>query len=715
MRFFRLRPMATFGSAFFLCAFISSFFAPIFALAFAALFLTALLILLLFMKSSGDAEKRQTKIALISLLLAPIMSLSLSAYRGYCDERFAPVGRETQIVGTVRERLGASAGYALYIIDVKSENGVDASFSAAAGSGDLSFTPGDVVSASGTFFDLGESFPDGERYLRSRGAVCEAELSTISLSGYDGSITYRLAVLREKISARIALYVPQNAPFISALAVGDRSDLAPTLRRSFSELGISHLLAISGVHMSVVFAAASLFMRPFGRRRFFVLLPMIVGFEAITGFSASAIRAGTMLAICALAELLGRRTDRVTVLSTAALLITVFSRGAVYDVGFLLSVLSVFALSILPYPEQSRERSPIRAALFAVGASVAATAAVSIVTLPVTAREYGVISLAAPLANLVFIPAISLILFVLPIFLLLSLVPPIAFVLGGAIDLYSGLVCRLARFLSGGGRFLISLDYPFFKELSIFLAIAFAAVFVARRKRTPIILAAIAASCMILSGAATEALRSGEVRAEAFSEKAGDMIAVTDGSSLYVVDSAKGSSALVRRVETLEREMTATRIEKYVFTHYHADSDVYLQKLLSSVRVREIILPEPQSDFERDLCMRMAQIALKADVRPTLIEGDAALGAAKVTLSERCDMPQSVEQSFALTISCGENAATYVTAGFFDTPEPFRDSVKSIFAETLVAGTHGKESASEIPSDAVKLSEGAFSARWKKN
>ena len=715
MRFFRLRPIVVFGSAFYLCAVIASFFAPIYSLVFAAIFALILAIELLLLKKPSDIEKKQTKLALVSLLLAPVLSLSLSAFREYRAGGAVERGREIAFAGTVRERIWSSSGYAAYLIDVSEADGESASFAAALFCGDLSFAPGDAFEAAGTFGAIGESFPEGARYLRSRGAVAECEAESVKLVGFDRSPIYRAAALRERIAAKISLYVPQNASLISALTVGKRDGLDPALRRSFSELGVSHLLAISGVHMSVIFSAVAFLARPFGRKRFFILLPAIVGYEALTGFCASTVRAGTMLAIVAFAGTLGIMTDRASVISLALVLITVFSPGAVWDVGLLLSALSVFALAVLPSPERKKDRGRLKTALVFVGASLGASAAVSVVTLPVTAREYGAVSLAAPVANLVFIPAVTVILFFAPVFLLSTLFPAIAVPLGSALDLYSEFVRRLAKALGGGGRYLVSLEYPFFGVLTVLLAVSFVCACVSRRRRAPILLTAAIASCMVISGAATEALRSGETRVEAFAEAAGDIVAVTDSSSFYVVDSAKGSSSLIRRIEDEVRKNMTTGIGKYVFTHYHADSDVYLQKLLDKVRVAEIVLPDAANEDERSLCMRMANIALGSGVRPTIADGESALGAARLALSERCDVPNSVESSFAMTVSLGENAVTYVTSGYFDAPEAFRESADGILAEKIVVGTHGAAAKSPPPDGAVGLCDGGFSAVWKKD
>ena len=126
------------------------------------------------------------------------------------------------------------------------------------------------------------------------------------------------------------------------------------------------------------------------------------------------------------------------------------------------------------------------------------------------------------------------------------------------------------------------------------------------------------------------------------------------------------------------------------------------------------MLPVPQSDDERALCLRMAQIALNSDCRPTLAEGDVSLGGAVLSLSERCDIPKSTESAFALTLSFGEERAAYVTSWYFDAPEAFREQTKDFISGTLIAGTHGKPGVCVPPDGSERLSDKDFTAVWKK-
>lgn len=92
------------------------------------------------------------------------------------------------------------------------------------------------------------------------------------------------------------------------------------------------------------------------------------------------------------------------------------------------------------------------------------------------------------------------------------------------------------------------------------------------------------------------------------------------------IDSVRPKSSIRRRLEAQMRSACVTKIGTYVFTHYHSRSDVYLRRLLSELSVGEVVLPMPQNEDERGLCMSMAQIALDAGCVPRLLEDSIMIG-----------------------------------------------------------------------------------------
>ncbi len=276
--------------------------------------------------------------------------------------------------------------------------------------------PGDRVTASGRW-DLAlarvnpgvQSWEDALRRsgihtaLSARGAGSIAVLASAPWH----SVHYWSARLRRAQAERFehAMPVPARA-FALMIWLGDRSGLTPSDYIRYVDTGTSHILAISGIHISIVFVTATVFFEAlaFARRRASLLaLLMVWLFALMAGGRAPALRAAIMFTVYVLADFAGRERDAPTALSIAALLFTLWRPDILFDAGFQLSFLSVASvLLFLPHFSEVLERlpRPLRQPL-------AMPVAVLVLPLPVAAYHFNSISLAAPLANLLVVPLLG--------------------------------------------------------------------------------------------------------------------------------------------------------------------------------------------------------------------------------------------------------------------------------------------------------------------
>ncbi|MDE6323882.1 MAG: ComEC family competence protein, partial [Paramuribaculum sp.] len=138
---------------------------------------------------------------------------------------------------------------------------------------------------------------------------------------------------------------------ISALA-GDTSDLSDTSRKLFTNAGISHVLAISGLHVGIIAFVISILLWPlyimgFGRVRNIATIAVVWTYAFIIGFPASVARAALMATIYLAGRLMQRRSSPLNSLAFAALCILLFSPEAILQPGFQLSFAAVFAIIVL--------------------------------------------------------------------------------------------------------------------------------------------------------------------------------------------------------------------------------------------------------------------------------------------------------------------------------------------------------------------------------
>lgn len=211
-----------------------------------------------------------------------------------------------------------------------------------------------------------------------------------------------------------------TAPLAIALVTGDTSGLPYALQTAMSDAGISHIVAVSGMHVTLLLGVVRLLCLRRRRLTAGVGIAVMVFFAAMLGFRPSVTRAVVMNAVLLLAPLLGRENDGPTSLCFALLLLLLPNPRAIANVGLQLSFAAVAGLQLfsggltgwlegLLRVAALRERHPLPARLLrAICASLAATLGALAFTLPLAAWYFRSISLAAPLTNLLALPLFSL-------------------------------------------------------------------------------------------------------------------------------------------------------------------------------------------------------------------------------------------------------------------------------------------------------------------
>lgn len=161
--------------------------------------------------------------------------------------------------------------------------------------------------------------------------------------------------IRAQIGARIDRLFPRNADLARAFIIGDRSALSDEDRKSYNLSGVAHLLAISGMHISVLAGGVSLLLQRMLKRRgaYWVTMAILIAYGGLIGYSASLVRAIIMFGISEGARLCGRYSDSPTRLACAMLIYLLIRPIAILDAGFVLSYGSTAGITLL-YPVLTR-------------------------------------------------------------------------------------------------------------------------------------------------------------------------------------------------------------------------------------------------------------------------------------------------------------------------------------------------------------------------
>jgi competence protein ComEC len=142
---------------------------------------------------------------------------------------------------------------------------------------------------------------------------------------------------------------PEALDLAKAMVLGRRNEMKPAMEEVYAATGTSHILAVSGLHVGIIYIVAS-FAFGFARRKgmrwlyYLLVLASIWGFAIITGLSPSVRRAGIMLTFIIVGEMLNRKSNIYNTLFASAFLILVFSPNLIFSVSFQLSYLAVLGI-----------------------------------------------------------------------------------------------------------------------------------------------------------------------------------------------------------------------------------------------------------------------------------------------------------------------------------------------------------------------------------
>ena len=225
-------------------------------------------------------------------------------------------------------------------------------------------------------------------------------------------------VLRERLLQRMRMNVDDDEAqaLIAAMVLGDKSALTPSLRNRFNTTGASHVLALSGLHLSMIYLLLTGL--TLGRRRSWLSQAFIVlavwAYVLLTGLPTSLIRAATMITVYALFSLRGGRRAPLNVLCFTAIVMLIADSSALFDVGFQLSFMSMLGILLfVPLMENwvsARWRMEHRVAswLFAL---VTVSVAAQLGTAPLVAYYFGRFSPWFLLTNIIVIPLVTMLLY----------------------------------------------------------------------------------------------------------------------------------------------------------------------------------------------------------------------------------------------------------------------------------------------------------------
>lgn len=268
----------------------------------------------------------------------------------------------------------------------------------------------------------------------SNGIYATATAQELEKTG-DYNNFYRIAgSIRTYVKETVSSHFDGNtAGLLVALTTGDRTLLSDEFLANVKTTGISHVIVVSGMHLSIIMMAIfwcldRLFYNKYIRSLLSVAAVVLI--SAVCGFTMSIIRAGVMFIIAGLAPVFNRDNDSLSSLLTAVTAVLIGAPFAIFNISFQLSVLSTLAIIwVVPfYYRAITQRFNISSKIIKTLISIVLCSIFAMVfTLPITIKIFGYVSVVAPITNLLVTYPITMALVFNISALCLSVVPIIKF------------------------------------------------------------------------------------------------------------------------------------------------------------------------------------------------------------------------------------------------------------------------------------------------
>jgi len=391
--------------------------------------------------------------------------------------------------------------------------------------------------------------------------------------GWPRGVTGGLCRWRAGAVRRLSVIRGDAGALMRGVVLGDRRGLAGSaVDEDFRVLGLSHVVAVSGSHLAVVCGVVLALARRTRLPKRWVLVGVVsvaVGYTVLTGLALSAVRSCVMLVAGAVGESAGVRRDGSGALALSVVGIVAFAPVSVFDIGFALSVLAVGGLLVFGDLAAYWVSVAFSGRFEKTTALLGGTLVAQACTLPIVVGTFGMLSLAAPAANLVVVPPAEIAICVgLAGAALSGVSAPLGMLVVRAAGLILEFVTRAAALLAAlpGAAVSVGALGP---GLVIIGCIALAWVWV----RWPVpsgsgIARSALAGVLVLTLAAGVGPRGpSQVEVCVLDVGQGDAILVRDGTKTMLVDT--GPDATVLR-QALSRTGVRT-IDAVILTHDHDD------------------------------------------------------------------------------------------------------------------------------------------------
>lgn len=470
---------------------------------------------------------------------------------------------------------------------------------------DTAYSPGDVLEGE---FLLRLTTPKGKKdstYYQGKGLFVLATQKSDAVCSISArsALWFLPARVANAVKARIATFFPEDtAPFAKALLLGDTSDLSYSVDTSLKVSGIRHVVAVSGLHVSILYGLIYLLFRARRWLTFLISVPVLLFFAAVTGFSPSVTRACLMTGLMSLGAAITDEYDGLTSLSFAGLIMLLLNPFVLLSVSFQLSVASVAGILLFAtnlnhwiksrFPKGKQKRF-VRNLQNWLAGSISVSVSAYVFSVPLSAWYFGSVSLIGVVTNLLTIWVIGFLFYgIAAVSVLGSILPALCRFLGWMLSWPIRYVLFTARALS---RIPYAAVYTESHYITAWLVLSYVLLvlfLLHRRKHGRYFLSASAVCLVVAIGASVIIPKQDNIRLNVLDVGQGQAILLQSGNENFLIDcgGSNAANASDKIAQTLLSQ-GVFQLDGIALTHYDADHTNAIENLLTRIRVDQFYLP----------------------------------------------------------------------------------------------------------------------------
>ncbi|MBQ3063403.1 MAG: ComEC/Rec2 family competence protein, partial [Clostridia bacterium] len=353
MALFAKRPLAA--------GFAATIFAVIFSELFSFPLILAFLILgvllLAFFFVLAFTHRRKPAALFLLLIALGLLAGSLRVLHIHQRERALrdAIGKEALVVAEVEEILVSGSYGSELLVSVKRLDGRTVSGNAILKTEETApFIVGDKVTAACTVkaLDADAYVENRHLYYRAQGAAVQlsltGEIKNVVPAGEQSKLSFYLERIHARAVGRVRTHIDGDAGDLAvAMLIGERTSLSGSVANDFRHAGVSHLLALSGLHLGILTLLVERLLLGVGfsrRWRIFLIFLLVFGYLLLAGLPTSLLRAALMLFMMQLAFLLRTRADTLTSLFFAAAVLLLLTPTAMFSPSMQMTLLATFGI-----------------------------------------------------------------------------------------------------------------------------------------------------------------------------------------------------------------------------------------------------------------------------------------------------------------------------------------------------------------------------------